>query len=273
MTIWEGNYNVLNDALNNALEERNNRDTFEAEMFDMTKLFWRSYGVLKGLKENSILLETCILAIHYIFKHPLSIADIGGGCGMHLIDILNAGLEKAVDKYYLIESKQMSDSANRMNSTKEKAIILNGFPYNLSSEMDALDIDLIYLNCSFQYIFPTEKSVEKMKDLNPKVICIDRVLAGQIQTFYTVQKNLKYDTVAKFMNEDEFISLFELNGYEIVYKYERNFNWDMDNFKEEIRLKKLPSYIFIRKDQAIYKEQITKCINGYISQGISFFML
>ena len=191
---------------------------------------------------------------------------------MHLIDILNADLGNIVSNYYLIEDSEMSKYAKRMNSTKENAIILSGFPNDISLYDEKQDIDLLYLNCSFQYIFSTEKSVKKMREIHPKFICIDRALVGPIQTFYTIQKNVNYDIVAKFINENEFRNLFKENEYDIIYKYEREFNWDMNNFKNDMRLTKLPSYILMQNDQEKYKEQIKEYIDDYIRKGIVSFL-
>lgn len=196
----------------------------------------------------------------------------GGGVGVHLIDLLNARLDKLVKTYYLMETEEMAKYASWMRSTNERCVILSGFPQTLSPEIQGKDIDLIYFNCSFQYIFPTEASVNVLKEISPKMICIDRVLVGRIPTFYAVQKNLKHDTVAKFMNEDEFINLFKHNGYVVLYKYERNFQWDMGNYSEELRLTKLPGYIFIQKDQAEQKEKLVEIISAYLSCGMEFLI-
>lgn len=272
MVIWDGSYKSAEEAFSRASDERPDMIPFEMQMFDVTKSYWRSFNQLDEVRKNGILLEACILAFYSVYHRELSVADIGGGVGSHLIEILNSRLNEFVKAYYLIETEEMAKYAGWMRSTNERSVILSGFPDNLSIGIPGKNIDLIYLNCSFQYIFPTELSVETMKMLAPRIICIDRVLVGQVPTFYTVQKNLKYDTVAKFMNEDEFIDLFKRNGYEVIYKYEREFQWNMDNFKEELRLKKLPGYILIQNEQTEYKEKILDFVQAYILYGIKFLL-
>lgn len=272
MDIWEGNYNLIEEAMSKVSHERKDIESFEDQMFHATKGYWNSCKILEQLRENSVFLEACLLAYYKIYNTTLCVADVGGGCGMHLIDLINSNLWGIVKQYYLFEDKKMSDYANRMESTKERSVILSGFPNNIFPDIKNLKFNLMYLNCSFQYILPTENAVEKMREFSPELICIDRALIGQIQTFYTVQKNIRQDIVAKFMNELEFLSLFQKNGYEIAYKYEREFKWNMDNFDDKFQLIKLPTYVLIRSDQAEYKEAMAEYINGYLLKGILFYL-
>ena len=79
MNIWDGNYVSLEEAKANMSEKKINEGIFEEQMFELTKSYWKSYGLLKELKSNSVLLEACVLAYYYVYDKHISIGDVGGG--------------------------------------------------------------------------------------------------------------------------------------------------------------------------------------------------
>lgn len=79
--------------------------------------------------------------------------------------------------------------------------------------------DLLYINTSLQYIYDWKNCLDVLLKGKPKLILLTRLLAGEVETFFTKQVNIQGGTTAAMiLNIHDVLSYFEQNQYELIFK-------------------------------------------------------
>jgi putative methyltransferase (TIGR04325 family) len=214
--IWEGvfaNFNEIQET-ENIYEgerwlasnlERSRRVIDDKGLFTYRSRIARDYplkmAVLAALESNT----------------KVSILDVGGGYGKHLMEVQSTfqDIESRID-FYILENS-VSSHFYKMNIK---------FPRNFNfieniSEIEKLQagIDVLHFGSVIQYFQnPKVELSDILQTSTPKWIVFSDLMAGDIETFVTVQNYYNSKIPFRFVNFEELNKLVGDLGYKLFVK-------------------------------------------------------
>lgn len=167
---------------------------------------------VEGYGENKILIN---LSSNF---DNTKILDFSGGLGI---------------SYMILKKYYMGDIKYRIIETEKICLLGNkifGDDKNISfskSIKKNMEVDIVYIRTSLQYVKEWENLLLSLIDLAPKYFLFINLTAGNIRTFLTLQNWQNIHIPYWFFNIDDFKQVFFKNGYKI--KYENNGSNILDN--------------------------------------------
>lgn len=171
----------------------------------------------------------------------LRILDIGGGMGGAYLYLLSMGIPASKLRYFIHEKEAVCAAG---------APLLASYPgvsFHASLDEKFEPVDVVYISTSLQYFHNLGGLLSALKALKPRYILLTYLSAGEVPTFWTLQKNIPgIATPYRFFRMDELVKYFE-DDYEAAYHEKIKNPYSMKNFPSQYRLKTLSHLLFRKK--------------------------
>lgn len=220
-------------------------------IFDDEKYLNKTLSELKKSKKSSIDLIKFtqryrgfgnFLCSAYNFKKKINILDFGGGMGngyLHLKKTIpNKNLKKI--KYSVIDGSKVILKSKKYN---KEVFFYETFP--------KIKVDVFISSSSIQYLDNLNKFINTICKFKSKYIILLDVFAGDIPSYFSLQKYYNIKTPHAFLNEKFFLKNLQNRGYDLILSdisnVERaglNTQLNMSNFPKKYRLQYSKNYIF-----------------------------
>jgi len=249
--IWEGIYQDIHEI--NAIGDGFNSDTW----VNQSKVKVQKY--LSAINERNVIppaplrptsLPLVAAMLKTNRKGSPKIVDYGGGLGFSYLSFMQSCVQANKYQYHIIESREIYKAGEEMFSDP-----------NLFFHLDIRDlsgekVSVVYMNSVLQYVADWKSLIANLVRLNPEIILMDDVPAGDIPTFATFQNYYESRIPCWFFDVNEIISLFETHGFcleqkskffgEILGKITK---LPMSNFPPENQLDHACTLLFLRNSQ------------------------
>ena len=207
---------------------------------------------LKKLKPQELTLANdypflVATSIIYNNKESLKIIDYGGGFGNGYLQISKGIRNLKKLKYYIVDIPEVIEVAKKNFQSEKNLFFRTKIPklYNC---------DIFHYGSCLQYIDHWQKLLEKSCALKPKYLIFSDLMAGDIESFVTIQKFDKIKMPFRFYNINKIIKFLEKFKYELILRnnYQVRFNGKpselpTDKFPKNSQLKFSSNLIFKKK--------------------------
>jgi len=177
-----------------------------------------------------------------------NIVDIGGGSGLTFFKFLPYIKNTANVNYHVVDFGKLSEIGKGFSKKVDQ-------DFNLSfhddfSLLPEIDIDVIYISSSIQYIYEYESFIVHLIKHSPKYFVITQLPVGDFDTYFTSEMQHGFSTPRIMFNYNEFVDIFKRNGYSL------NFEWPVNEFYPDSFFKEIPSDLRIRNSTSLIFKKI-----------------
>lgn len=155
-----------------------------------------------------------IVAIFRVYigkRKEITILDYGGGMGTSYIDCLNS-INCVNIRYYVVDLPGQIELGRKIFPQEYNIHFLE----NISG---LKKVDLVYLGSVLQYILDYKPLLLELINKDPFLIFLTNHRMGNVKTYATAQVNMPGRRIAAWVIQlQEILSLFETNGYSLIYK-------------------------------------------------------
>lgn len=247
--IWEGVYDKWSDA-----PEIDGAFNSEKWLNDQAASVMKE---IAGLGKDRESISSCAISHDYILPtvaamarkngQKLRIMDFGGGLASSL-PLVKASLPPGDDiEFHVVESEGICRKGREVFPEG-----LNLF-FHAKLPTDLGKYDVIHAGRSFQYIDDWRGLLCSFSRLEPRYLILAGALAGDMESFVSVQNYYGYKIRVRFLNRKELISEVEHLGYRLILKslhmskrLGKEGPLPMDNFPVERRLEHPCQLLFER---------------------------
>ena len=148
----------------------------------------------------------------------INVLDLGGGLGIDYLKTIRTMTAKKKINYYIIEKERVCKMGEKIFKNDRRIKFYTFFPRNL-------EVDIVHINSSLQYLENWEDYLYKMSDYKPSYFLFTDLSAGNIPTYATVQNYYGSKIPYWFFNINEIKRLMKKMKFRLLFKsvYERNF--------------------------------------------------
>jgi putative methyltransferase (TIGR04325 family) len=248
--IWEGVYNNFYEAKAFADGFGFSGETYNLRAYDAAKECLDAINSNLPIpffhKQRSVILPP-IVAMMMNSKSKLNIFDFGGGLGIG----------------YMTLKESISDLDEKINYTimelsficKQGKELHNGNINFVEDFSNLKEFNLVHSSSAIQYIDDWKGLISKLCSFNASNILMSDVFAGDFKSYVTLQNYYGNKIPHWFFSINEFIGVFEDNGYFLDMKScvsAKRLDIDdllpMTNFSEQYRLNYTSHMLFKKKN-------------------------
>lgn len=193
-------------------------------------------------------LSNCEILPCYIFNSlslskSINIVDIGGGSGLTFFKFLPYIKNSKNINYHVVDSGKLALLGSEFS--KEVDQYFNLTFHKDFSDVSSIKMDIIFSSSSIQYIYEYKSFIENVCSHSAKYIIISQLPCGSFKTYFTKENQHGFNTPRIMFNYDEFISLFNYQGYTL------DFEWPVNEFYSDSLYKKIPKDKQIRNSTSL----------------------
>lgn len=174
----------------------------------------------------------------------ISVLDAGGGMGGAYLYLLSRGIPREKLRYQVLEKEAVAAPARGL---------LAGYPgisFPRSFSEARGPVDVVYVSTALQYFEDLAPFYDAIRRLAPRFVLLRRLSAGDVPTFWTLQKNVPGTaTPYRFFRFSELAAPLEEN-YRLAYRRESPNPYPMTNLPGAYRLPAFCDALFERKSDA-----------------------
>lgn len=141
---------------------------------------------------------------------PLVVLDFGGGLAASYFPLV-AAISGDVD-FHIVETDAVCERGCELFSDIAGLHFHSNFP-----EMNK-PLDIVHAGSSIQYVEDIPNLLQKFSSYRPRYLLLADVLAGDIESFVTVQAYYGRSIRTRFLNFDELIQMALRAGFNLIYK-------------------------------------------------------
>ena len=173
------------------------------------------------------------------------VLDFAGGTGAIYYTIRPFLLNKKNVSWHVIDREPLIKIAEKFKNKNDNLFFFTELPKNKI-------YDLVFINTSLQYIYEYETLIKRLINYNPEYLLMTRLVAGEIRSFFTYQKNVQGGkTPSLFLNVNEVVGFIENMGYKVIFKapaFEDKWNKKLyKNVPDDLQLYYTINLLFKRK--------------------------
>lgn len=207
---------------------------------------------LKKLKSHEVNLAKdypLLVASSIIYNRnkKFNIIDYGGGFGAGYLSV-SRGINKIKNlKYFIIDFPEICKLGKKIFLREKNLIFLDKLPKKVNC-------DIFHFGSCLQYIDDWKLLLSRTCKLKPKYIIFSDLIAGNIDSFVTLQNFDNYKMPYRFYNINEIINYLNNKGYNLILRnnYQVHFNGlpsylPTKKFPKKNRLEYTSNLIFKKK--------------------------
>ena len=143
--------------------------------------------------------------------------------------------------YHVVESAAICEEGRSLFESDLRISFHSSLPQR------TLGADIVYINSALQYMSDYGSILNELCAYKPKYFLFVRLSAGEVPTYFTLQKNVSgVNSAYQFVNIYEFTELMSVNGYKLIFKGRGDVMYDQNNFPQTHRLGYTCNLAFIR---------------------------
>ena len=187
------------------------------------------------------------LCIVVALLKPKKLIDFGGGAGWGYDYINNTLINSSISEYQIIETQKVCEYVKKSKIQSKSVEFISDF-----SQLKKAD--LLYTNSTLQYVHQDKIFLDLITRSDSNHILIEDFYAGDFEDYYTEQIYYESKIVVKHRNLENFISLINRSGFDLLYskpymspirgKFEK---LPMSNLPEKHRINFSRSLLFTKK--------------------------
>ncbi len=246
ITVWEGIYNSFREAPFIG-------DGFHGNLW-INKSLEKITTIKNDFYEKGYSFSTCrnfvlpvLASMLYAKGKKTKILDVGGGLGFEYYPILQSLTSEKNFEFHVLDVEEICLAGTRFFKKQQNIMFHSKLPEHIN------DFDIIHLGSSLQYIENWQYFLGRLCKLTPMYIVFTDLLAGDINTFITIQNYYSSKIPVCFFNIDEIISVLNNKHYNLIYKtiYLASIRGveqklPLKNFPKEFRIDHSLNCIFIK---------------------------
>ena len=212
--VWEGVYSSWEEA-------PGDDDAFEDKVW-LGKLTKRAQNALAEFHSSSTvspaarirdyILPVAAGMLRSSIEGDLRVLDFGGGMGASFFPLISSLPDSEGVEFHIIEGKAIC--------IKSKGILGDFKNLHFHEQMPEIfgPVHIIHAGSSIQYVEDWKGLLETFIDYRPKLLVFEDLMAGDVQTFVTLQNYYGKKIRSWFLNINELIEAVERLGYLLIYK-------------------------------------------------------
>lgn len=253
INIWEGVYQNFSDC---PLSGKGfDGDLWVSKSVEEVKSFMSSISdnnvILKRNRDNY--LPFLISSLSSQISGDVNILDFGGGLGFTYAATLKKNCAQKKFKFSIVETSAVCNAGNVVFQNDDNIQF-----YDSLTKVEKTDFHIVHFGSCLQYIEDWRELILQVSSLKPNYILFTGVLAGDIPDFVSVQNYYDSKIPVWFLNLNSLTSFIESGSYSLAFKsdyYPTYFGIEqdmpMDNFPENMRLKRPINLLFVRKNSEL----------------------
>jgi putative methyltransferase (TIGR04325 family) len=211
--IWEGIYNTWEDAplidgAFNSTKWIDDQTTIAQK--ELMEFLHNNQFISSSAQSYDYILPT-VVAMSRKEASIFKVLDFGGGLATSYVPLISSLPNRDLIEFHVVESPEICKKGAKIYPENLNIFFHSKLPENTY-------YDVIHVARTFQYIEDWQVMLASFVKLKPRYIILAGVLAGNIESFISIQNYYGHKIRVHFLNINELISEAESLGFHLINK-------------------------------------------------------